>query len=52
MYWGEEGVSLWDRSTQRLGLLSVLTLHGPSAQCRLGSQWALRVCLWMGCRHL
>lgn len=47
MYWREMGVSLQDRSTQRLGLLSALTLHGPSAQCRLGSQWALSVCVFV-----
>lgn len=43
MYWRESGVSLQDRSTLRLGLIYVLTLYIPSAQCRPGSQRALSV---------
>lgn len=51
MYWGESGVSLQDRSTLRLGLIYVLTLYIPSAQCRPVHSGHL-VCLLMDCMHL
>lgn len=43
------GVGVQDSSTPRTGILSVLTLHVPRAQCRTGSQQALSVCLLIDC---
>lgn len=44
---GSRGLVSRTAAPQGQGILSVLTLHVPRAQCRPGLRWALSVCLLM-----